>query len=70
MFADAGHPDARDGVVPDALVADLVLVGAEDQVADGLRRFTDAGCDEVIVSLLPGSDADTDRTLALLGDLG
>jgi alkanesulfonate monooxygenase SsuD/methylene tetrahydromethanopterin reductase-like flavin-dependent oxidoreductase (luciferase family) len=67
MFRDAGYPDAADGVVPDALADDLVLVGSEEHVADGLRRFADAGCDEVIVSLLPGSDADIDRTLALLG---
>ncbi len=70
MFRDAGYPDAHDGVVPDSLADDLVLVGPEERVADGLRRFTDAGCDEVIVSLLPGSDADIDRTLALLGSLG
>jgi alkanesulfonate monooxygenase SsuD/methylene tetrahydromethanopterin reductase-like flavin-dependent oxidoreductase (luciferase family) len=70
MFRDAGYPDATDGAVPDALADDLVLVGTEDQVADGLRRFADAGCDELIVSLLPGSDADTGRTLALLGGLG
>jgi F420-dependent oxidoreductase-like protein len=67
MLRDAGYPDATDGVVPDALADDLVIVGSEERVADGLRRFADAGCDEVIVSLLPGSDADTDRTLALLG---
>ena len=70
MFGDAGFPDAADGTVPDALANDLVLVGSEEQVADGLRRFADAGCDEVIVSLLPGSAADIDRTLALLGSLG
>lgn len=70
MFADAGHPDAREGVVPDALADDLVLVGPERRVAEGLRRFADAGCDEVIVTLLAGSDAETDRTLALLGSLG
>jgi len=70
MFVDAGHPDARDGVVPDSLADDLVLVGSEARVAAGLRRFSDAGCNEVIVSLLPGSDADADRTMALVGSLG
>jgi F420-dependent oxidoreductase-like protein len=69
MFGDAGYPDATDGTVPDPLADDLVLVGFEAQVATGLERFADAGCDEVIVSLLPGSNADTDRTLALLGSL-
>jgi F420-dependent oxidoreductase-like protein len=66
MFGDAGYPEAADGNVPAALADELVLVGSEEQVAAGLQRFADAGCDEVIVSLLPGSDADTDRTLALL----
>lgn len=70
MFADAGHRDARDGTVPDTLTDELVLVGPQDRVAAGLRRFADAGCDEVIVSLLPGSDTDTDRTFELLGRLG
>ena len=70
MFRDAGYPDAADGVVPVGLADDLVLVGPEERVADGLQRFTDAGCDEVIVSMLPGSSADIDRTLALLGSPG
>jgi F420-dependent oxidoreductase-like protein len=70
MFRDAGYPDARDGVVPDGLADELVLVGPEERVAHGLHTFADAGCDEVIVSLLPGSDTDTDRTLALLGRPG
>jgi len=70
MFADAGHPEARDGTVPAALADELVLVGTEGQVADGLRRFADAGCDEVIVTLLAGTAVESDRTLALLGRLG
>jgi F420-dependent oxidoreductase-like protein len=70
MFGDAGYPDTAAGDIPGGLVDDLVLVGTEERVADGLRRFAEAGCDEVIVSLLPGSDADIDRTLALLGRLG
>jgi alkanesulfonate monooxygenase SsuD/methylene tetrahydromethanopterin reductase-like flavin-dependent oxidoreductase (luciferase family) len=69
MFRDAGYPDTAAGDLPTALVHDLVLVGSEERVADGLRRFAEAGCDEVIVSLLAGSDADIDRTLALLGRL-
>ena len=69
MFRDAGYPDTAAGDLPSALVDDLVLVGSEERVADGLRRFAEAGCDDVIVSLRPGSDADIDRTLALLGKL-
>jgi alkanesulfonate monooxygenase SsuD/methylene tetrahydromethanopterin reductase-like flavin-dependent oxidoreductase (luciferase family) len=69
MFADAGFPEARDGVVPDALLREVVLAGDEGTLADGLDRFFAAGCDEVVLSTLPGSDADVDRTLGLLGRL-
>jgi F420-dependent oxidoreductase-like protein len=70
MFAAAGHPEARSGVVSDDLVEDLVLAGDEAQVSAGIRRFLDAGVDELIVSLLPAGpnpDASIDRTLRLLG---
>ena len=36
MFRDAGHPDALDGVVSDGLADELVLVGTEERVSDGL----------------------------------
>jgi F420-dependent oxidoreductase-like protein len=70
MFAGAGYPDARDGVVSDALLEELVLYGDEQQVSQGIRRFRDAGVDELIVSLLPAGsnlDASLDRTFKLLG---
>jgi F420-dependent oxidoreductase-like protein len=70
MFAEAGYPDARDGVVSDALLAELVLSGNEEKVSQGIRRFRDAGVDEVIVSLLPAGrdlEAGLDRTFRLLG---
>jgi F420-dependent oxidoreductase-like protein len=70
MFAGAGYPDARDGVVSDALLEELVLYGDEQKVSQGIRRFRDAGVDELIVSLLPtGSNLEPslDRTFKLLG---
>jgi F420-dependent oxidoreductase-like protein len=70
MFAAAGHPDARDGVVSDTLVEDLILTGDEAQVTQGIRRFLDGGVDELILSLLPAganAEASVDRTLRLLG---
>jgi len=69
MFADAGFPQARDGVVPDELLREVALVGDEAHVTRGLARFFEAGCDEVIVSILPGSDEDHERTFRLLGQL-
>jgi F420-dependent oxidoreductase-like protein len=73
MFAAAGHPEARNGVVSDDLVDDLVLVGDEATVTRGIRRFLDAGCDELILSLIPGganAEASVQRTIRLLGQRG
>lgn len=73
MFAAAGHPAARDGVVSDSLVEDLVLAGDEARVTAGIRRFLDAGVDELIVSLLsagPDPEGSIDRTFRLLGQRG
>ncbi len=70
MFAGAGYPDARDGVVSDALLEELVLYGDEQKVSQGIRRFREAGVDELIVSLLPAGsnlEASLDRTFKLLG---
>jgi F420-dependent oxidoreductase-like protein len=67
LFADAGHPDARDGTVPKSLVDEVVAVGDEGQVARRLRSFVEAGCDEVIVSILPGTPGEFERTVRLVG---
>jgi hypothetical protein len=70
MFAAAGHPEAKDGVVSDALVEDLILTGNEAKFTAGVRRFLDAGVDELIITLAPGSEPSVDRTLRLLGQRG
>jgi F420-dependent oxidoreductase-like protein len=70
MFAAAGHPEARAGVISDALVEDLVLAGDEDRFRQGIRRFLDAGCEELIVSIIPTGptpDASVERTLEAIG---
>lgn len=70
MFAAAGHPAARQGIIGDDLVDDLVLSGNEEQITGGIRRFLDGGVDELIISLLPtgtNPEADVDRTFRLLG---
>jgi F420-dependent oxidoreductase-like protein len=70
MFAAAGHPEARGGVISDEVVEDLVLAGTEEKVAQGVRRFLDSGCEELILSLIPtGPDpeASIERTFRLLG---
>lgn len=73
MFAAAGFPEVANGSISDALVDDLVLTGNEEQVTRGIRRFLDAGCQELILSLLPAGptpEASIDRTLTLLGKRG
>jgi hypothetical protein len=67
LFADAGFPEARDGQVSDALLGQVAAIGDGDAVQDGLDRLFDAGCDEVIVSVLPGSEVEIERTFRLLG---
>ncbi len=70
MFAAAGHPEARNGIVSDDVVEDLVITGNEAKATAGIRRFLDAGCDELILSLIPtGADPEESlaRTLRLLG---
>jgi F420-dependent oxidoreductase-like protein len=73
MFAAAGHPEARNGVLSDDLVEDLVLAGSEEKVSRGIRRFLDGGVDELIITLLPTGanlEASIDRTFRLLGQRG
>ena len=73
MFAAAGYPEARNGTISKELVEDLVLTGNEAKVTAGIRRFLDAGCAELIVSLLPtgpNPEVAVDRTLKLLGQRG
>lgn len=72
MFAAAGHPEVREGVLNDDVVDDLVITGDEDKVARGIQRFLDGGVDELIFSVLPTgarADANIDRTLRLLGSV-
>jgi len=72
MFAAAGFPEARQGTLSDARLRDVALFGDERTVEAGIRRYLDAGLDELIVSLMPiGPDrsASIDRTLRLLATL-
>ncbi|TCK22142.1 F420-dependent oxidoreductase-like protein [Pseudonocardia endophytica] len=55
----------RDGF---ATPGDIVVAGDEDAVADGLRRYAEAGATDVNVSLV-GTTAERERTLVHLGHL-
>lgn len=71
MFADAGHPLDAEGRITDGLLDDLLVYGAPDRVAAGLRERLDGGVDEIYPALLPLDDqrAEEDALLAVLGDL-
>jgi len=57
---------ARDGF---SSPGDIALVGDEHTVAEGLRRYAEAGATDVNVSLV-GDDRERERTLAVLAHLG
>ncbi|TAK24625.1 MAG: LLM class flavin-dependent oxidoreductase [Chloroflexota bacterium] len=72
MFAQAGYPEAREGTVSDGIVDAIVVGGSEERVADGLRAYTAAGMDEMIVStLVVGDDRKKsyERTMRLVASL-
>ncbi|HVC32145.1 MAG TPA: LLM class flavin-dependent oxidoreductase [Chloroflexota bacterium] len=70
MFVAAGFPEARQATMSEPLLRSIVVFGDEGAVTAGLRRFLDAGLDELIVSLLPiggNREESIDRTLRVLG---
>lgn len=56
MFADAGFP-VENGVVSDALVENLAVIGDEASVAGKLRGLLAQGLDELLVMPVPVADA-------------
>jgi alkanesulfonate monooxygenase SsuD/methylene tetrahydromethanopterin reductase-like flavin-dependent oxidoreductase (luciferase family) len=71
MFADAGFQLTAGHMVPDALVDSLIVSGNEATVAARFTELLTAGLDELMVSLVPISDADDERKrlMRLIGQL-
>ena len=72
MFVRAGYPEARQGVMSDAMLDAVVVHGDEQTVAGRLQQYLSEGMDEVIVSaLVVGDDrrVSLERTLRLIGTL-
>lgn len=71
MFAVAGYPISDDGSVPEGLIESLVIMGDENQVADGLRSLLDSGIDDVLISNFPveGRHESDRRLMKLIGSL-
>ncbi|MBI4493860.1 MAG: LLM class flavin-dependent oxidoreductase [Chloroflexi bacterium] len=72
MFAEAGFPEATQGVLSERMVDAIVAYGDEAAVARHFERIAAAGVEEVICSVIPaGRDpgASAQRTLQCLGSL-
>jgi alkanesulfonate monooxygenase SsuD/methylene tetrahydromethanopterin reductase-like flavin-dependent oxidoreductase (luciferase family) len=65
MFADAGYPLGPNQTVPDEFVDAFVVGGDERAVAEGLRERLERGLDELLISLVPGHDDQTDEEALL-----
>lgn len=71
MFAAAGYPLGEDRAYSDALLDHLVVSGSDDAIAQRLQALLASGLDELLVMLVPGSDAAADeaRLRSLLVEL-
>jgi alkanesulfonate monooxygenase SsuD/methylene tetrahydromethanopterin reductase-like flavin-dependent oxidoreductase (luciferase family) len=72
MFAAAGLPEAREGVMTDRMLDAVVVHGDEATVAGRLRAYLDAGMDWLIGSVLvvgPDRRASMERTMRLVASL-
>ncbi|MFN8471303.1 MAG: LLM class flavin-dependent oxidoreductase [Anaerolineae bacterium] len=61
MFNDAGYPVPGNGALPDALVDALVVSGTNEMVEARLRELLASGLDELMVSLVPVADPESER---------
>jgi F420-dependent oxidoreductase-like protein len=75
MFARAGYPEARDGVLSEAMMDAVVVHGDEAAAGAGLRAYLEAGMDELCASILVVGEtaearrASLERSLRLVGTL-
>ncbi len=61
MFTDAGFPIGADGVMPDALLDNLVVSGDEAAVTARLKELLAQGLDELLIMPVTVTDADKER---------
>lgn len=71
MLTQAGYPTA-DGVVSDALLDELVVIGDEAEVTARLTSILGRGIDELMISLIPDSHRrdHEDMLFEILGAIG
>jgi F420-dependent oxidoreductase-like protein len=68
LYLDGKREEAY-AAIPDELVDATAMIGTEDEVADRVKRFADAGVDRMIVSPMHGSQEENVRTLEKLADM-
>ncbi len=64
-----GKRDEAYKAIPDELVDATAMIGAEDEVAERVRRFADAGVARLIVSPVHGAPEERLHTLERLADM-
>jgi alkanesulfonate monooxygenase SsuD/methylene tetrahydromethanopterin reductase-like flavin-dependent oxidoreductase (luciferase family) len=69
MFTNAGFPTTVGDAAPDGLVDSLVISGDEDLVTSQFSKHLVSGLDELMVTLLPITDA-VDEQFRLLQSIG
>ena len=68
LYLDGKREEAYDAI-PDELVDATAMIGTEDEVAERVKRFADAGVDRMIVSPMHGNHDENVRCLEKLAEL-
>ena len=68
LYLDGKREEAY-AAIPDELVDATAMIGTEDQVAERVKRFADAGVDRMIVSPMHGNAGENLATLEKLADM-
>ncbi|MGA8805112.1 MAG: LLM class flavin-dependent oxidoreductase, partial [Solirubrobacterales bacterium] len=68
LYLDGKREEAY-AAIPDELVDATAMIGTEDEVAERVKRFADAGVDRMIVSPMHGNFDENVRTLEKLADM-
>ena len=68
LYLDGKREEAY-AAIPDELVDATAMIGTEDEVAERVKRFADAGVDRMIVSPMHGNFDENVRSLEKLADM-
>ena len=68
LFLDGKREEAY-AAIPDELVDATAIIGSEDEVAERVKRFADAGVDRMIVSPIHGAPEERLHTLERLAEM-